>query len=38
MHFKKYRFLEIILDTKHLKHKTLLNKVSVYFGVNIYSQ
>lgn len=27
-----------LFDTKHLKHKTLLNKVSVYFGVNIYSQ
>lgn len=33
MHFKEYRFLEIILDTTPLKHKTLLNKSYQYILV-----
>lgn len=38
MHFKEYKFLEIILDTKHLKHKTLLNKsISIFWCEHLFS-
>lgn len=38
MHFKEYRFLEVILDTKHLKHKTLLNKsISLFWCEHLFS-
>lgn len=38
MHFKEYRFLEIILDTKHLKHKTLHNKsISIFWCEHLFS-
>lgn len=37
MHFKEYRFLEI-LDTKHLKHKTLCNKsISIFWCEHLFS-